>query len=97
MNKSLTKEEFQVLLSLAKRVLWSDTESRKYIYWTEQYLLYAYLLDNPKVEVLFGSNYANNILPKRLSEMMQGKYLSGGGSLWYELNASRDKEYQHGI
>ena len=30
----------------------------KHIYWTEQYLLYAYMLDNPKIKVLFGGAYA---------------------------------------
>ena len=30
----------------------------KHIYWTEQYLFYAYMLDNPKIKVLFGSAYA---------------------------------------
>lgn len=60
-----------------------------HIYWTEQYLLYAYMLDNPKIEVLFGSAYANKVLPYLLNQLMLGKYPSGGGSLWYKLSADR--------
>ena len=56
------------------------------VYWTEQYLLYAYMLDNPKVEVLFGSAYVNNVMPDAMRALMEGKYPGGGGSLWYRLN-----------
>lgn len=53
------------------------------IFWTEQYLLQAYLLDNPKARVLFGSNYLARKAPQACVEFMQGK---GGASLWYHLN-----------
>ncbi len=59
----------------------------KNITWTEQYLLYAYLLDNPRVEVLFGSAYSHKFLFQKVNQLMGGKYASGGGSLWYRLNA----------
>ena len=59
------------------------------IYWTEQYLLYAYMLENPKVEVLFGSKYVNEVLPDTMSLLMDGKWTGGGGSLWYRLNRPR--------
>jgi hypothetical protein len=55
------------------------------IFWTEQYLLYGYMLDNPKIEVLFGSAYASRILPEILEKFMSGKYAGGGGSIWYKL------------
>ena len=58
------------------------------VYWTEQYLLYAYMLDNPKVEVLFGSTYVNKVMPDAMRALMEGKYPGGGGSLWYRLNRS---------
>ncbi len=58
----------------------------KHIYWTEQYLLYAYMLDNPKIEVLFGSCYTARKLPDSLKMLMQDKYPGGGGSIWYKLN-----------
>lgn len=60
----------------------------KHVYWTEQYLLYAYMLDNPKIEVLFGSTYVNKTMPDRMDELMNGKYPGGGGSIWYKLNGT---------
>lgn len=58
----------------------------KHIYWTEQYLLYAYMLDNPKIEVLFGSAYVNSLMPSAMSKLMSNKFPGGGGSIWYKLN-----------
>lgn len=58
----------------------------KHIYWTEQYLLYAYLLDNPKAQVLTGSYFIQRKLPEISKKMMRGKYADGGGSFWYQLN-----------
>ena len=55
-------------------------------YWTEQYLLYSYMLDNPKIQMLFGSSYAKTALPDKMDLLMDGKYPGGGGSIWYELN-----------
>ena len=57
----------------------------KHIYWTEQYLLFAYLLDNPRAEVLFSSAYGKERLAARLDALMGGKHPSGGGSIWYRL------------
>ena len=59
----------------------------KHVYWTEQYLLLAYLLDNPKAEVLAGSCFLQRQLPELSALLMGGKYRSGGGSLWYRLDA----------
>lgn len=56
------------------------------IHWTEQYLLYAYLLENHKAQVLFSSAYAKQFLPDLLNRFMHGRYQSGGGSLWFQLN-----------
>lgn len=61
----------------------------KHIYWTEQYLLYAYMLDNPKINVLFSSAYVSRVLPDSLSRLMLGKYPGGGGSIWYKLSAGK--------
>lgn len=58
----------------------------KHVYWTEQYLLYAYMLDNPKIDVLFGSAYTKTALPEAMNKLMQGKYPGGGGSIWYRLS-----------
>jgi hypothetical protein len=58
------------------------------ICWTEQYLLFALLIDNPRANVLFGSTYHQTFNKKLLDAMMDGKYSSGGGSLWFEYNAA---------
>jgi hypothetical protein len=60
----------------------------KHIYWTEQYLLYAYILDNPKIEVLYGSAYASQKLPDVIKNLMNGKYPGGGGSMYYRLKGN---------
>lgn len=63
----------------------------RHLYWGEPYLLYAYLLDNPRVRVLFGSTL-NRLLHRRLLEqLMQGKSGAGGASLWFELRPPRRK------
>lgn len=54
------------------------------IYWTEQYLLLAYLLDNPKVRVLFGSNYHRLLNPASLARLTPSNVPAGGGSFWFE-------------
>lgn len=60
----------------------------KHIYWTEQYLLYAYMLDNPKIEMLFGSYYAHQVLRPAAARLMANKYPSGGASIWYKLRGA---------
>lgn len=62
------------------------------VFWTEQYLLQAYLLDNPKARVVFGSNYALRQLPEASKRLMAGRYEDGGASLWYWLNAGARAE-----
>lgn len=59
----------------------------RHIYWTEQYLLYAYMLENARVEVLYSSAYAAARLAPALSAMMGGKYRPGGASIWFQLAA----------
>ncbi len=59
---------------------------KKHRHWTEQYLLYAYLLDNPKVEVLFGSLYNKLRFPDIMEKLMDGKRAPGGGSFWFRLS-----------
>jgi hypothetical protein len=65
----------------------------RHVYWTEQYLLYAYLLDNPKVRVVFGSVYTNRFLRDGLTKLMSAKRPAGGGSIWFRLDGrSVEKE-----
>lgn len=54
------------------------------LYWTEPYLLYALLLDNPKFEVTYGAQYQMARHPDRLDALMGGKFgPSIGCSLWF--------------
>jgi hypothetical protein len=61
-----------------------------HIYWTEQYLLLAFLLDNPKTEFLFGSCYHKWANEKLLSKFMHGRAMLGGGSFWFRYRGSRN-------
>lgn len=60
------------------------TEAR--LYWTEQYLLYALLLNNPMFSVCFGSDYHFRFNRSQLSEFMHNRYPPGGVSFWYRKN-----------
>lgn len=60
------------------------------IYWTEQYLLLAWLLDNPKTTVVYGSNYHHKFNKAALDALMNGRYPSGGGSFWIDYKGRRD-------
>lgn len=62
-----------------------------HIYWTEQYLLCAYLLDNPRAEVLFSSAYALAELGESLRALMRGRCEPGGGSIWFRLGPARSQ------
>jgi hypothetical protein len=57
----------------------------KNVFWTEQYLLLAWLLDNPRTEVLFGSNWLRRCEPEAFSGFMRGRE-ARGASFWYGLN-----------
>jgi hypothetical protein len=58
------------------------------IYWTEQYLLMALLLDNPKAAVLFGSAWNAHANLPQLEQLMGGRSPAGGGSLWFRYEGS---------
>ena len=58
------------------------------IFWTEQYLLLAFLLDNPKVTVLYGSNYNAQYNASLMETWMGGKAACGGGSFWFKYNGA---------
>ncbi len=60
------------------------------IYWTEQYLLLAWMIDNPRVSVLFGSAYHDYFNPEILDTLMHGRFPRGGGSFWLEYDGRRD-------
>ena len=54
-----------------------------HIHWTEQYLLLAYLLGNPRCAIIFGSHFSHKKLPEQARKLMHDYYPSGGGSLWF--------------
>lgn len=59
----------------------------KHVYWTEQYLLYAYLVDNPKASVLFGSHFTYKFMHEQAKQLLHGRGVGyRGGSFWYSLN-----------
>lgn len=58
------------------------------IFWTEQYLLLAFLIDNPKASVLYGSEYNAKWNSLLMEKLMEGKYPFGGGSLWFKYNGN---------
>ncbi len=54
------------------------------IFWTEQYLLLALLLDNPKATLIYSSVFNSKWNNELMKTMMAGKYPVGGGSIWFE-------------
>jgi Methyltransferase domain len=59
------------------------------IHWTEQYLLLAWLHDNPRTSILFGSAYHNHFNSDLLAKFMHGRFPHGGASLWLEYHGAR--------
>lgn len=59
----------------------------KQIFWTEQYLLYALLIDNPRARVLYGSAWHYAFNREALSRMMQGRFGCGGSSFWFQYDS----------
>lgn len=55
------------------------------LYWTEPYIVMAYLHDIARYRVLFGSEFANRRFPDIAKAMMHGKAGFGGVSLWFEI------------
>lgn len=55
------------------------------IFWGEQYLLYAYLLGNSRLKVLYGSHYLWREHPHWLESLMHGRFTSGGASFWFAI------------
>jgi hypothetical protein len=81
LSKRLIVHVHDVFLPDAMPRDWALT---KHIYWTEQYLLLAYLLDNPHVRVLFGSHYHCLFNRAVLSTMTPAGIALSGSSFWFE-------------
>ena len=58
------------------------------LFWTEQYLLYAFLLDNRKAEAVYGSAYNAEWHAAEMRQMMAGRAASGGGSFWFRYDGT---------
>ena len=57
-------------------------------YWTEQYLLMAYLLDNKRIETLYGSMYNRRFNGDLMEQLMGGKHPPGGCSFWFHYRGA---------
>lgn len=51
--------------------------------WEEQYLLYAYLLNNGATEVIYGTNYLVKNLETEMTQFTVGQV--GGSSFWFKI------------
>lgn len=60
-----------------------------HIHWTEQHLLFAWLLDNPRAKVLYGSAYHGHFNSDLLESLMHGRHRPGGSSIWIEYDGRR--------
>jgi hypothetical protein len=60
----------------------------KQVHWTEQYLLLALLLDNPKTRILFSSVYNHWRNLTLMEEFMGGKAEANGASFWFEYRGA---------
>lgn len=58
-------------------------------FWTEQYLLQAFLAFNSRFEVLFANSYLEATYPGALREVFPNSPWWGGGSFWIRSVASR--------
>ncbi len=60
------------------------------LFWTEQYLLLALLIDNPKAMAVYGSNYNSEWNRPLMEAQMAGRYPSGGSSFWFYYDGTRN-------
>jgi hypothetical protein len=54
------------------------------LFWTEQYLAFAYLLHNRRARAVFGSVVNTILHPDLMRDLMHDRAAVGGGSLWFE-------------
>lgn len=62
---------------------WVVTNNRS---WNEQYVLQAYLMFNPKAQIVFGSSYAHHVLPTEAAAALGEGVPTFGGSLWFRTS-----------
>jgi predicted O-methyltransferase YrrM len=66
----------------------SELITQRNVYWTEQYLLQAYLLKNTADEVLFSSRFAAHVFPGDASRAFPDVDRLDGGSFWLRIGAA---------
>lgn len=71
-----------------------ETMLRQQVHWTEQYLLLAFLLDNPKTRVLYGSRYNEWRNSDLMEEIMRGKAPPVGASFWFEYRGAHTRSQE---
>ena len=59
--------------------------TQRNVYWTEQYLLQAYLIQNTRAHVLFGSRYAVHALPDETASAFPQADRLHGASFWFRV------------
>lgn len=59
------------------------------LFWNEQYLLCAYMQDNPRVSTLYGSAWHMRHNLEGLTRFMAGQYAPGGASFWFSQSGRR--------
>jgi hypothetical protein len=62
--------------------------ARRNVYWTEQYLLHAYLLRNQADEILFGTRYAAHHFRREMALAFPRATRLDGASFWLRVGAS---------
>jgi Methyltransferase domain len=60
-----------------------EMAAERHIFWTEQYLLQAYLADNCRAEVLFGSHYVAQAHQQAVAAAFPQALELDGGSFWF--------------
>lgn len=60
----------------------------KQCYWTEQYLLLAFLLDNSKAKIRYANYYHALRNPQGVEDFIQGKANKRSGSFWFEYRGA---------
>jgi predicted O-methyltransferase YrrM len=61
------------------------------IYWTEQYLVHAWLQENARAKVIYGSAYHSHFNADLLKDFMHGRSQAGGSSLWLKYQPRADQ------
>ncbi len=63
------------------------------IHWTEQYLLLAWMIENHRTKLIFGSAYHEHFNPQLLAELMHGRYpATCSSSFWLVYDGRRNSK-----